>query len=164
MNGVVQFFFSVLHRKYPFLGNLGSKIQNCQFKLKPGTKTNSNMQNSMGIFSFSVFHRKYPFWANLVCKIKITRLHWNSIPRLNRICTTTVYLICFRRKVPFWRKFGPKNLNCQFMLKFGLKLISICLIQWGCSLFLVLMLNTYFRHIWSKNSKLFVQSEIWYLD
>ena len=30
----------------PFLGKFGPKNQNCQFKLKFGTKTNSNEQNS----------------------------------------------------------------------------------------------------------------------
>ena len=45
----------------PFLGKFGTKNQNCQFKLKFGTKTNSNMQNSMALFTFSVLDRKHPF-------------------------------------------------------------------------------------------------------
>ena len=39
--------------------------------LKFGTKTNSNMQNSMVMFTFLVCDWKYPFEANLVKKIKI---------------------------------------------------------------------------------------------
>ena len=44
--------FSVLDWKYPFLGKFGPKIQNCLFKVKYGTLTNSNMQNQMVIFTF----------------------------------------------------------------------------------------------------------------
>ena len=40
------------------------------------------------------------------------------------------------------------------------RLIWICRIQWGCSLFLILILNIFFGLICSRNSKLFVQSEI----
>ena len=65
----------------PFLGKFGQNNQNCWFKLKFGTKINSNMQNStvvfsfsvldrnsMVVFSFSVLDRQYPFRANLVAK------------------------------------------------------------------------------------------------
>ena len=31
----------------------------------------------------------------------------------------TVNLICFRQEISFLGKFGPKNQNCQFKLKFG---------------------------------------------
>ena len=67
----------------PFLGKFGSKNQNCQFILKFGTWTNSNIQNSMAMFNFSAFYWNYPFWANLV---KIACLSWNLISRLIRIC------------------------------------------------------------------------------
>ena len=70
-NHAVHFFFRL---KIPFLGKFGPKNQNYQFKLKFGTYTNSNMQNSMVMFILSVFDWKYPFWANLVQKIKIVTL------------------------------------------------------------------------------------------
>ena len=63
-----------LRLEIPFLGKFGPKNQNCQFKLKFGTKTNLNMQNLVVLFTFSVFDWKYPFWANLVQKIKIVSL------------------------------------------------------------------------------------------
>ena len=47
--------FSVFDRKFPFWENLVKENHNCQFKLKFGTYSNSNMQNSMVIFTFSVF-------------------------------------------------------------------------------------------------------------
>ena len=45
--------------------------ENCQIKLKSGTNTNLNMQNSVVVFSFSIFDRKYPFWSNLVQKVLV---------------------------------------------------------------------------------------------
>ena len=38
-----------------FLGKFGPKSQNCQFKLKFGTLTNSNIQSLMVVLTFSVF-------------------------------------------------------------------------------------------------------------
>ena len=40
----------------------GSKSQNCQFKLKFSTQTNSNMQNSMGTFCLSLFRSEILFF------------------------------------------------------------------------------------------------------
>ena len=60
-----------LFPEIPFLGKFGPKIQNCLFKLKPGTETNSNMQNSMELLPFPGLDQKYPLWANLIQKIKI---------------------------------------------------------------------------------------------
>ena len=57
-----------------FWANLDKKSQNCQFKLKFGSKSNSNMQNSIVIVTFSVLDQKHTFWANLVQKIKIVSL------------------------------------------------------------------------------------------
>ena len=66
--------FSVLDRKPPFWANLVKKNHNCQFKLKFGTYTNLNMQNSVVVFTFSFSERKHHFWVNLVQKIKIASL------------------------------------------------------------------------------------------
>ena len=55
----------------PFSLKFGPKNQNCQCKLKFGTYTNSNMQNSMVIFIFFCFQSEMVFWANLVQKFKI---------------------------------------------------------------------------------------------
>ena len=70
----------------PFLRKLGPKNQNRQFKMKFGTLTNSNMQNSMVVFTFSVLDQKHTFWVNLFQKIKIVSLSWNLVPRLIRVC------------------------------------------------------------------------------
>ena len=58
-NGGVNFFH--FWREIPFLGKVGQKKQNCQFKLKFGTETLSHIQNSMVMFTFPVLNRKYPF-------------------------------------------------------------------------------------------------------
>ena len=67
-----------------FLSKFGPKIQNCQFKLKFGTETNSNKQNSMVLFTFSVFNREYPFWVSLVQKLKIVSFSWNLVMMIKR--------------------------------------------------------------------------------
>ena len=88
-----------------------SKNQNCQLKLKFGTNTNLNMQNSMVIFTFAVLDRKHPFWANLIQKIKIVSFEYAEFHGgLN--------FFCFRPEIPFLGKFGPKNQNFHFILKF----------------------------------------------
>ena len=66
------FTFSVLDQKnHFFLAKSGQKNENCQFKLKSGTKTNLNKRNSKMMFSFSVFDHRYLSWANLVQTFKI---------------------------------------------------------------------------------------------
>ena len=72
-NSVAVFTFSVLDLKNLFWANLVKKNQNCQFKLKFGTKTNLNMQNSMIMLTFPAFDHKYPSRANLVQKFKIVQ-------------------------------------------------------------------------------------------
>ena len=70
---------------FALLGKFGSKNQNCQFKLKFCTKTNSNVQNSILVLTFGVLEQKYPFCANLVEKIKIARLSSNLVPIISFI-------------------------------------------------------------------------------
>ena len=59
-----------------------SENQDLQFKLKFGSWTNSNMQNSMVVFTFAVLDQKHPFFSNLVQKIKIAGLSRNLVPGL----------------------------------------------------------------------------------
>ena len=47
-----------------FLDKPGPKNENCQFRLKFGTQTNSNKQNVMVEFTFSVFIPDTPFLVN----------------------------------------------------------------------------------------------------
>ena len=53
------------------MGKFTPKIQNCLFKVKFDTKTDSNMQNSIAVF---LTENSYPLWANLVQKIATVNL------------------------------------------------------------------------------------------
>ena len=68
--GVYQVY---VYKAY-LLGKFSPKIPNCQFKLKFGALTNSNLHNSIVMFTFSVFDRKYSFRANFIPKFKIVSL------------------------------------------------------------------------------------------
>ena len=67
-------------------GKFGSKSQNYQFKLKFGTCTNSNMQNSIAVFTFFVSNQKCLLWENLVQNVKIIGLRLNLLASLIRLC------------------------------------------------------------------------------
>ena len=69
-----------------FFDKFEPKNQNCLFKLKFGTKTDSNIHNLMGMLYFSTFDKKYPFLGNLLEKNQ-NCWGWNLEPRINRICT-----------------------------------------------------------------------------
>ena len=68
---MLMFTFSIFYWKYSFFDKFHPKNQNRQLKLKFGTKTNSDMHNSVVMFIVSVFDRNCPFWENLVKKSKM---------------------------------------------------------------------------------------------
>ena len=113
---VVFIFFIYLFRpEIPFFGKFESENQNCQFKLKFGTKTNLNMHNSVALFIFSVFDWKYPFMANFILEVEVWYLEF-------QICRNHKSFTFFRfwPDILFLGKIGPRNQNCQFKLKFGI--------------------------------------------
>ena len=57
------------------MDRFGPKSQDCQLKLKFGSTSNPNMQNSVVLSTFSTFDRKNPFLSNLVQKLKIVKLN-----------------------------------------------------------------------------------------
>ena len=65
-NGGIPFF--CFKQEIPVLRKFDPKNQNCPYKLKFGTESNSNMWNLMVMLSFSVLDWKNPFWANLTQK------------------------------------------------------------------------------------------------
>ena len=79
----------------------------------------------------SVFSWKYLFWVNLVQKLKIISLSWNFVSRLIQICRIPWWcsLFLFSTGNTFLGKYGPKNQNCKFKLKFRTMLIWICRIM-----------------------------------
>ena len=80
------FFFFFFRPEILFLGKFGAKIQDCLLKVIFGTKTNSNMHNSMVVFAIAVLHQKCLFWVYLVENTKIVCLRWNLVPKLIQIC------------------------------------------------------------------------------
>ena len=93
----------------PFLDEIGLKNLSCQFNLKFGTKTISNMQRSMVVFAFSVWEGKHPFSANLVKKFKFINLSWNLVPiliwisRIQWSCSVFLFFLFLDGKKPFWQ-------------------------------------------------------------
>ena len=73
-----NFDFFCFRSEITFLGKLIPKNQNYQFKLKFGTKSNSNMKNSLAMLTFSVFNRKY-YLCNFFLKFKTNCLRWNLV-------------------------------------------------------------------------------------
>ena len=152
----VRFFY--FRPEVPFWGKYGLKNQNCEFKLKFGTWTNWNMQNSMMMFTFSVSEQIHPFWANVVQKTKVVSLSWNVVARLNGICRIRQWcsLFMLNRNYPFWANLVQKIKIISLSWNFVLELIRVRRIQWWCSLFPFSTGNTLFGLIWCQNSKLFV--------
>ena len=54
---MMMFTFSIFDHKYLSWANFGPNIQNCLFKVKFDTKTNSNMQNSMVVSVYCICFR-----------------------------------------------------------------------------------------------------------
>ena len=81
--------------------------------------SNDHWPPTSAIFSFPTGNTL--FLKNLVQNIKIVILCWNLIPRLIWICRIQWWcsLFCFRPEILFLLKFGTKNQNCQFKMKFG---------------------------------------------
>ena len=85
-NSILMFNFSVLDWKYSLYTNSVRKKQIFQFKLKFGTKTNLNIQNSMLILVFSsILDRKFFFLKDLLQKTKIISLTCIFLQKLVRI-------------------------------------------------------------------------------
>ena len=125
MKNSLEMFLFLFTTTNALFGRFGPKNQNYQFKLKFGAQSNQNMQKSVVIFTFSVFDWKYPFWVNLIKKIKIVSLSSYLVPRSNLVPnlitqnSTVLFFFSFRAEIPILDKFGPKNQNYQFKLKFG---------------------------------------------
>ena len=107
--------------KYPFWTNLIQKIKLVSLSLNLVPRLIRICRNSMTSFTFSALDCKNFFWANLVQTIKIVCLSWNLVTRLIRICRIQWWclLFLFQTGNTFLDKFGPKNQNCLFKLKFG---------------------------------------------
>ena len=79
------------------------------------------MQNSMRMFPFFVLDQKYPFGQ--ICSLKSKLLVSAEIWYLDQFkyaeFNYAAHFFHFRHEILFFGKFSPKNLNYQFLLKFG---------------------------------------------
>ena len=83
------------------MGKFGPKNQHCQFKLKFGNYTNSNMQSSMVLFTFSVldFLGKFSL-KNQNYQFKLKFGSQNNSNRQNSMVLFTFSVL--DAKQPFW--------------------------------------------------------------
>ena len=119
-NSMMMFISPLSNQKYPFWANLDQKNQNCQFKLKFRTQTNSNTWNSMVKFTFSIFDLKYCFGPeNRHCRFE---LKFGPQTILNTWNSMVVFIFSlFRPEISILDKFESKNQNSQFKLNFGIQ-------------------------------------------
>ena len=135
--------FSVSDQKYPSWGNLfqNIKIVSLSWHLAPTLSTKNTF-----------------FEVNLVQKIKFVSLNWNLV--LNSFeyaqFNGDADFFCFWPKIHFLGKFGAKNQNCQFKLKFSSYSNSNLQKLVVNFLFLFSTGNTSFKQTCSKISKLSV--------
>ena len=78
----------------PFLGKFSPKIKNCQFKLKFGTKTDSNMKDSKVMIILSVFNRKHPFFGQVLCEKSNSLLKMKVSSKTNSNLWNSVVILC----------------------------------------------------------------------
>ena len=94
----------------------------------------------MVIFLFSTKNTLFvQIWSK---KTRVVSLSWNLVSRIIRLCRIHWWcslLQFLTGNIFFGDKFGPKNQNCQFKLKFYAytTVIQVWRIRWWCSLFVV---------------------------
>ena len=119
--------------KVPFLAKFGAKNQTCQDKLRIGTLTNSNMQNSVVMFVFSVFDQSKfgPKNQNFQLKLKFGTKNNSNIQNFMVVFTFSL----LDRKYFFRPNLVRKIKIVSLTWNSEPSLIPIHGIQWWCSLF-----------------------------
>ena len=119
-NGDVYFFHYPPEK--PFLSKFASNIQNCQFKLKPGTQTNLSNQDSMVIHKFC-FRPEIPFLGKIDSKFQNCQFKLKFGIKTNSNMQNSMEILTFS----VWDR------KHSFLANLVLRLIRICKIQWWCS-------------------------------
>ena len=121
----IQWWCSLLYfrSENPFFGRFRPKIQNfLKLNLVPWLIWIWRIQRWCSVFlGFFIINT---LWGNFGPKNQIVSLSWNFVARLIRICLIEWWCSCFRPEIPFLKKFGPNNKDCQFKLKFATKIKS----------------------------------------
>ena len=118
---------------------------------------------------FKCYKSSYQVCLNVYLKtlllvLWLSRLNHKFITAVINVWFIYFHFFCLRPEIPFLLYMVQKIKISSLSWNLILGLIRIWKIQWWCLIFLFLTKNIIFGKIWSKNSKLFVQSEIWYLD
>ena len=138
---MVVFTFSVLDLEYQFCANLVQNVKNCQFKLKFGTYTNSNLQGSIVnlLFLFSTgnifFEQTCHFKLNLVLRII----------RVSRIQYWRLFFYFWLRGFFFGENLFQKIKIVCWNWNLEPRLIQISRIRWWFSIFPFLDRKYYFQ-------------------
>ena len=116
-----------------------------------------------GYVYFYRFRPQIPFLdkfgpENQNCQFILKFSTWTKLNMQNSMAMFN--FSAFYWKYPFWANLVQKIKIVSLGSNFVFRLILICIIQWGCYFFQALILNTFFGHIWSKNSNLFVRGKI----
>ena len=150
------FFFSFFFfwPKITFFGKFVPKTQSCQFKLRFGAKTNSNIQNSMVILVLFLLLTQIPFLGRFGPKIKDAILSLNVVLRLTGIGKIgDVMIMLF---FLFSTQLVQKNQSFQCKLKFCVQTNSNMQNSIVMFIFSAFNPNTVCGQIWSKKWKLSV--------
>ena len=101
----MAFTFFYFRPETHFLGKFVSKNQKCELKLKFGTYTNSNMQNSIVVFTFFCFRLETRFLGKFGPKklvsrlIPICRIQWWCLLFLFQMGNFLFMLIRFKKSI-----------------------------------------------------------------
>ena len=128
-------YFSRVSLENTICGQICSTKQNCQLKVKFGTQTNSNMQNSMMVFTFFCVRPEISYLGKFSQKkIKIVNLSLNLVPRQILICRIKwwCFLSLFLTGDTLLGKFGSKTQNLFLKWNFITRLIPMSRIQCWC--------------------------------
>ena len=118
---------------FTFLDRLGPKSQNCYFKLKFGTSTNSNKQNSMVIsvhFWLKILFFYKLGWKNQNCQFKLKFVtKTNPSMKNSMVVFAFSFLDC---KCRLWANLVRNIKIVSLSWNLVTRLIRICRIQWRC--------------------------------
>ena len=115
--------FVLLWTENIHLGKFGPKSQNCSFKMKVDTKTNSHMVNSIVMFICPTVNKKHYFLAAFLIKMSIFSLRWYLVPGLLWIH----WIWWFRSFAQLWTKnqlsgqIWSKHWHCLLKMKFRIE-------------------------------------------
>ena len=120
---VVSLSLFETENSHPFW-KFGPKNRNCQFKLKIGTQTNSNMRNLIVMFIFLCFRPEVYFFFEICSKNQncLSKLKFKIQVNLNMQNSMVIFIFLVRKYPSFCVNLIQK-VKSQFKTKFGTQTI-----------------------------------------